>query len=279
MCENNLDDQETVVSQSESKQCTEPCPTEEICTSPVTSSCVDYSYGMDCIQNSTACDSVSVLCYSYTVYCLEETTYCVSYEKNMPNVCKEYKTECVSTVDTCNEWHLDCVGEQTGNCEVIDFISTGECAETAFRCEMKEVPEMQCESSCEYEKLVLEDEYKRLEYYQNISIETESELGGFRNLSDFENLIDIKRGNFELELYESGIGPGDIEFTFDLSVPDISTNTMADISITVTWNFFNSDENLDSLMYEVKKAIIDMSNSTLTYDLLEKSPLEVYLEH
>lgn len=279
LSESLVDSQSIVVSNAESRQCSESCPIITVCTTPTTTFCIDYTYAIECLENSLTCDSLSLYCNGYTVLCLQTETYCSGYEKNLPNVCKEFITECTNTVEVCDGYTLDCIGEVEGNCEIIEFVSTGECGSLDFRCNSTEVEEPQCRANCLYEKLVFEEERIRLESYQATDDATQSDLGGFRDLYELEDVIEIKSGTFTRKLDESGIGPRDIFMDLVISLPDITTDDFFETTITIAWDSYDQDVNLDSIYLKSKEAIIERSSNTMTIDLLRISPLEVFYEN
>lgn len=249
------------------------------CRTPLVSYCIQYSYGVECLSNSTNCESVSSTCISTTVYCLEEVTTCIEWAKNMPNTCKNYETVCIASLEVCDKWDDQCNGESQGICDSFSITGIDDCIQVAYKCNEDEFPDMECEEQCLYDNLLYEEDLKRAEMYEEAYELTVAELQGFLDLSEIEVLFVFSKAQMELALNETAIVNGDVPFGITAEIYCLDTGELESFETEILWNFFVQEIIAERVFIWAKSIMIIRSSGLLTEELNEKAPLEVFLEN
>lgn len=249
------------------------------CKSPLEAYCVQYSYGVNESEYTTVCESISIFCKNTIVYCLEEETQCVEWMKNIPNTCKTEETSCISVVDICEEWEVECEGSQQGVAAVIETISTDDCFELGYRCNVTEFPDLACESKCIYDLSLYELNADRAEMYQVAFEETTEELQGFFKLDDIEIPFVLTEARLQMDLEKISTGNNELNFTVKAEIYCLDVDELEKFETVLLWNFYSAYENAERVFAWAKGVAIGRSGGTLTADLNLKAPLEVFLEN
>ena len=255
------------------------CKTEIRCSTPVERYCVQYSYGVNELEYSTACESVSISCLAVTVYCIEEETTCTEWMKNIPNTCKKEETVCVKTVDVCNQWGEVCNGSQQGGATLLDILSTDDCVELRYGCNSTEFPDLGCESEYIYDNHLYESDVGRAEMYEAAYNETLEDLEGFVSIYGLEEVFVMVEARIDREINETAIGINDIRFIVRAEIYCLDNAEMEEFEGEILWNFYDMNDTAKNIFKWSKSIMIERSGGMFTKELNKKAPIEIYLEN
>jgi hypothetical protein len=105
-------------------------------------------------------------------------------------------------------------------------------------------------------------------YYESLE-----NMEGFLQMSG--ELFEIFQIFGEIPLNQSGLGPGDIQLLVEFRF--WKDGSFENISELINWDFFDDRSNAETLLKVIKSSIVKNSHS-LTDELVNKTPAEVYSE-
>ena len=274
LSENNIQSQKQRVSSI--SVCSEPCPETTLCTNNPQPKCLEYALQIKCLKNSTSCENISLSCSSFATYCLSSDTYCSEYDSSIPDECSKVETLCLEEVKTCEVWDQECQGQVLEPCEKFSFLNQESCRVTDFECESSTQPRPSCVSECQYSQERYTEESNWLNKLMQADKELKAALGGFEAFQSYSSLIEISKACMDLVIEKEGIGPEDLNLNLDFSFPNLEVSGYSSELVRITWDFYYPINNVNSLFYEAKKAIVTQNN--LSTELIGKAPTEIYLE-
>jgi hypothetical protein len=280
--EAQIKEQNDTVNYLEQELCTQPCPKKLTCISEPYKQCIEYAVTTQCVSSKTGCSNIDLFCIDEETSCQSYSSRCIKYDKKLPNVCAEYESVCDSYITVCKQYNATCTDYIEGGCSRYEYIEhEDDCINYEFKCENSDIEDVSCTSKCEHNQDKYEYALSNLKRLKNWNRQTRDDLGGFRYLKYIisGSLFNITAHSSTYNIRSSGIGPRDLSMHFEYEIPDLNSFNGTTANSTITWNFFDYVEVLNSLTQQVKEDIIQFSNAKLSEDLSTKQPQEVAYEN
>lgn len=280
--EAQVKEQNSTVNSLEKELCTEPCPKQITCISEPYKQCIEYAVTTQCVSSKTGCSNTDLTCIDEETSCQSYSSRCVNYDKKLPNVCAEYESVCDSYITVCKQYNATCTNYTEGGCSQYEYVEhEDDCINYEFTCETSEIEDITCKSKCEHNEDKYEYAQSNLDRLMDWYRQTQNDLGGFRYLKYIYtgDLFNITSHSSIYRIQSSGIGPRDLSMHFEYEIPDLNSLNCTSANSTISWNFFDYVEVLNSLTQQTKQDIIKYSNGKLSEDLSTKQPQEVAYEN
>jgi hypothetical protein len=233
--------------------CDETCGSHFYCTSKWEEKCTEKAKVYNCSEEIPSCNA-EVTCKSYKKSCLDE--------------------ECSSSVYYCEEYLETCRYSNNTQCISESLIEIGpECLNYEYLCDSQSFPEESCRSKCNFYSDINSYYNRCFEMVNSSYYESLENMEGFLQMSG--ELFEIFQIFGEIPLNQSGLGPGDIQLLVEFRF--WKDGSFENISELINWDFFDDRSNAETLLKVIKSSIVKNSHS-LTDELVNKTPAEVYSE-
>ena len=248
------------------------CPISTYCNN-IDQVCIENSLIQQC-TGDVGCKKVQLKCESYESVCIQANKTC---QKNCT---------CLSHVQVCKKWASKCIEPSTICKNIIITKNMKDCLKITPVCETKDDLDAQCVMNCDWNNKIYQKAEKKYEIYMNAYNISQSELKGFDDINkllqdkvDIPDIIQIKSIIGTKKLTESGMGSIDINIQSNIKIISIESSGLMEYNLDIIWSFLNDIDNQEELLRKSKAAIIQLSDGSLTVDLIEKSEKEIIEEN